>query len=535
VSDFERMWRRFWFQFRLPASKVNALRVIFFGILALDLFLSLEHGPRYGAGDFNVAHFALLDAILPLPSRPVMIVLWLSGSYLALRAMLGATTVLSVRILTAIYGYTYFCSQADSYQHHYLIFLLLLISCFVPWELARASAARARADQAADDPTVDSWAMRLFVVQLALLYFWAAITKMSGHWLDGTALHGQMSVDWVRSLIEKLGEPSPGDYGGYAVMAKLLMLGELVLAACVLWRRLWPVAWVIGMSFHIGVELAGFEIGLFSYFMMGIYVLFIPDRWLSTAAGVWRSLTRGLAELTSGRARTPATATALALLALGGGVALLAPIGIEAGLVAAGVIALLGLGGFVLAWRNRAAQSRGAVAHLIACAVILCFHLTTDQVFDYYKYLGGTSRRLGDDEAMKMAYQRLTEIAPGYGPAYYHLGNLAMKEGKTGEALDLYRSAQLREPADTRPYEAEAQIRRGAGDEARALDILEVCQREIPDQGDCYATEADLHKSAGRIEQAAAAARRALAIEPRGRDATRARAILKWATDQEKK
>jgi hypothetical protein len=31
-------------------------RLLFFGVLAVDMWLQVEHAPRYGAGDFNVSH-----------------------------------------------------------------------------------------------------------------------------------------------------------------------------------------------------------------------------------------------------------------------------------------------------------------------------------------------------------------------------------------------------------------------------------------------------------------------------------------------
>src|SRR5690606_35634552 len=109
------------------------------------------------------------------------------------------------------------------------------------------------------------------------LYLWAAVAKMSPHWLDGTAMHGQIQAGPIRDAIEAVfGRASRGDTGGFAAAAKMVMLTELALAAGILWRRAWPLVWVVGVAFHAGVELAGFRIGLFSYFMISIYVVFLP-------------------------------------------------------------------------------------------------------------------------------------------------------------------------------------------------------------------------------------------------------------------
>ena len=113
VTDPSRLWRRFWFEFSLPTSKVVLFRVTFFAIVALDAWLQIEHAPRYGAGDFNVSHFPWLDGILPLPSRSGILIVFLVQAFLALRVMFGVAVQSSLGLLTILYGYTYFISQLD--------------------------------------------------------------------------------------------------------------------------------------------------------------------------------------------------------------------------------------------------------------------------------------------------------------------------------------------------------------------------------------------------------------------------------------
>ena len=79
-----------------------------------------------------------------------------------------------IPLATAIYGWLYFASQLDSYQHHYLVWLMLLLACFVPWQ---------RPHGAKPATHIRTWAIRLLLVQLAIMYLWAAISKMNGAWL----------------------------------------------------------------------------------------------------------------------------------------------------------------------------------------------------------------------------------------------------------------------------------------------------------------------------------------------------------------
>lgn len=488
VRTAARLWRTFWFGFRIPAARINLLRVGFFGVLALDAFLQVAHAPRYGAGDFNVSHFMWLDGLIPVPSRAFVLTLFVLQSFLALRVMFGVATTISVRLLTACFGYTYFVSQVDSYQHHYLIFLLLLIACFIPWEEAQ------RPDPERPAAGIASWAMRLFLVQLSLLYLWAAVAKMSPHWLDGTALQGQIQAGSIRDAIERVfGNASRGDPGGFEAAAKLVMLTELALAAGILWRRAWPLVWVVGVGFHLGVELAGFRIGLFSYFMIAIYVVFMPrppkiDRLAGNLRQLrdrlWSPLWKRADAIESGGTRWMIAAVSSAA-----GAVLVTALPFDEMIGVA--VLVFGLGMAAAARHLLGKEARGAVVvrqavvHLLACALLLGFHAETSQAFDYYKYLGGTSRRLDDPETAKLAYQRLIDLSPDYGLAYYHLGFYTQKDGDEERALELYRQAAERDPPDPRPFRAESEILRSRGDVEGALRVLEACQVRAPGKGEC--------------------------------------------------
>ncbi|HUH04000.1 MAG TPA: HTTM domain-containing protein [Kofleriaceae bacterium] len=482
------MWRRFWFDFRIPPARLNLLRVCFFGVLAVDAFLQIAHAPRYGAGDFNVSHLLWLDALVPMPNRAFVLTLFVLQSFLALRAMFGVATTTSVRLLTACFGYTYFVSQLNSYQHHYLIFLLLVITCFVPWEQAQ------RPD--ADSPAagIPSWAMRLFLVQLSLLYLWAAIAKMTPQWLDGSTLHAQIHTGPMADAIQAVfGRASRGDPGGYAAAAKLVMLTELILAAGILWRRAWPLVWVIGVGFHAGVELAGFRIGLFSYFMIAIYVVFMPKIYKLDRLAVnfrrlrdlaWAPIWKHADAIQSSGARWM-----VAIVSSAAGAVLLIALPFDEMVGVAVLVFVLGM--FAAARHLLGKAPRGAdimrmsLVHLLACALLLVLDAKSSQAFDYYKYLGGTSRRLDDPETAKMAYQRLIDVSPDYGPAYYHLGFYTQKDGDVDRAAELYRQAQERDPPDPRPFRAEAQILRGRGDLEGALRVLDTCRERAPGKGEC--------------------------------------------------
>lgn len=102
-------------------------------LLAFDCWLDLvPHGGRYGFGDFNVAHFVWLDRLLPVPTPGTYIATILLTGLLAFVLALSRPTRLGVAGVCALYSYGWLMSMLDSYQHHYLITLLLLSATFFP-------------------------------------------------------------------------------------------------------------------------------------------------------------------------------------------------------------------------------------------------------------------------------------------------------------------------------------------------------------------------------------------------------------------
>lgn len=449
-----RDYRRFWLDFELGRIKVLWFRVAFFALLGVDTFLQIEHAPRYGAGGFNVSHIPWLDWLLPEPGRELMLLVYLVQSFLAFAMVFGLGGRLTVALLTTLYGYAYFVSQLDSYQHHYLMFLVLVALCFVPWRQVRERG-RAR---------VQSWALRLVLVQMAVVYVWAAASKMDGRWIDGSTLARQISVDWMRGVVEAL--------GGFGTAAVVVLLAELLLAIAVPWRRLWPVALVVGISFHLGVEVSGFQIGLFSYFMVALYLLIVPERWFDRVTWAIDARIVGAAARLHRLEPGAVMIAALAALAVAGGVAvamvlpyapMLRIVGASAALVVLLVLAELKYA------PGRHALVRGLVAFAVACAAVLTLHQTTEQAFSYHKYWAGSARRLGPEAEARAAYETLAESYPEYGSGHYYLGRYQHQEGNEEAAVASFERAQAVSPDDYRSFLQGALLHHRAGRGAEAL------------------------------------------------------------------
>ncbi|MGE5181096.1 MAG: HTTM domain-containing protein [Acidobacteriota bacterium] len=435
-------------------AKLALGRVLLFGMFAIDALMQIRHAPRYGAGGFNVAQLPLLDGLGP--TRGSYGVCELLNAYLFVLAACGVATRLVVPAAAAIYAWLYFGSQLDSYQHHYLVSLLLLLACFVPWQRPAGATART---------PVRAWALRLVLLQLAIMYLWAAISKMSPAWLDGRTLAGQIGGP-MRGLVDST--------IGVRATARLVLLVELALAATVWIRPAWWVAAPLGLGFHLSIVFSKLEIGLFAWLMIALYAFVVPDAiWIAIAELPPVQTALRVVGIVTGYFREGARWLVWGL-ALAVGIALAAASRFDHALAVGLVLAAVPIAALVVR-RVRPGAARAHIAwlsaaHLLAFTTWTIVDRTTTVAPDYYRFWGGSSRRLHDTAAAEHAYRRLVEVAPDESTGHYQLGRLLLARGADEEGLAELRAAQRLEPTHARSFVAEARwlAEHGRRDEAIA-------------------------------------------------------------------
>jgi hypothetical protein len=306
-------------------------------------------------------------------------------------------------------------------------------------------------------------------------------------WWDGRVMELQVSAGWARDLIERI--------GGFSFMAKLVIATELSLAVAIHVRSLRRFVAPIGILFHAGIEASGFQIGLFSYFMIALYVLVLPEapivrlvQWIHRHVPAIPLVTRW-----APLARLVLRASAIAL---GAAFVLLVPIGTPAR-VAGAVVLALGAGGLYAVPRE--SRDRHAIAHLVGCLllVFLARPGVTDVARDYYRFWGGSARRLGDLATATANYQRAVELAPDHAQSHVSLGNLYQMAGKNDLALREAERAQMLDPDEYRGYLLEAIIRDAAGEGHGAVAAADKALERKPGERQAFAIASRWRKRLG--------------------------------------
>lgn len=530
TERLHRGWHDYWHGFETERIRIVALRVVLFGMLAFDLWgLTLEHASRYGAGGFNVAQVGLLDTLLGVPTPAVIAVGWLLGGYFCLRAAFGVAIRTSIIGATVCYFGIYLWSQADSYQHHYLVGLLLTLACFVPESIWHGAP-----PEGADEAEVERWhrvrhwCIRLIYVQIGLMYLWTGITKADPTWLTGDTMDRLTTTPDVRQWMASFEQSWGLAKGqGYALAAKAVLIGELMAPLAFFFRRLWLPGLLIVPWFHVGVEILEFEIELFSYYMIGLdVILLMPDRgWQKARALLTLRRPWLTPNPTGGSGRMAVAVLTAAVCGFGA-----STIPVEGADTLGWVV-----GGFTLLalWPAPLLTPRfpvyAAVMQVVVVGAMSWSVMHFESLYDMYRLWGGDLRRRGDMEAAAEKYAVANAAMPGKPARRYQQARLYDRMGRSDEAVALYEESmrvhrdavqRLTRATHRDPSDVELLVKLGE-------DQLRLADR-------CKALIAVRGRSGGDVEEmrtcrrtallgAEQSADKALELDPRSREARRLR------------
>jgi hypothetical protein len=271
-----------------PARPLLLFRGLY-ALLAFDAWtLMIEHGGRYGIGPFNVAHFDLVDSLVPMPSPALYLGLVCCAGCYAFVGALGLLRRGEALLLWILYTLAWMLSMHDSYQHHYLLSWLLGFALFAP-SLSISDCLRS-------DARIRESSFPLVASCCATVYLFTAISKSSTLWLSGAVLR-RLATDggpmaWGPETLVLLGieQASAWHFAAILIVLVQLVIALGFMAAFV--RDAGP-SLLLGLtcslslfaatSFHLATELSpSFAIGWFSYYMIWtVWISLLPASWLA--------------------------------------------------------------------------------------------------------------------------------------------------------------------------------------------------------------------------------------------------------------
>ena len=291
-------WNRFWYAEGNPLS-LGVFRALFAVCLAFELPVTRSVSVFAIRGGF---HLPYLTILAPLPPEIYQLMHALQYPFIALLG-LGILPRVSSGVLLGLQGYIFFVDQLNFRNHPYFFLLLLLLLMFAPSgkafsipALFRGLVKGGRGAPAPSGATAPLTMQRLIQAQVSIVYFYAALHKMTGEFLGGHVLAdligGSVSSGRLGHLLA--GWLSPAALEGFRALvahpefwvlsAWITVILEVTLPFA-LWFPRWRIAaMAFGIPFHLAIGYT-MRIEIFSAAMISSYVLFLDP---ATLPGVWQ-------------------------------------------------------------------------------------------------------------------------------------------------------------------------------------------------------------------------------------------------------
>ena len=266
-------FERFWFR-PLSIAPLLTFRIVFgllLGAGALRFLLAGWIETLYVEPDFYF-HFYGFDWVRPLGATG-MYALYATIALSGLLVALGAFYRLSTWVLFLSFTYAELADATNYLNHYYLVCLLLFGLLFVPAHRAFSVDVWRGATTAVR--SVPAWCIRIFMVQLTLVYFFAGFAKLNSDWL----FHAMPLAVWLpeRTHLPVLGYFFQFGWVAYA-FSWFGALYDLSIGFLLWNKKLRPWAYAAVIVFH-GLTRVLFNIGLFPYIMILGTLIFFGGEW----------------------------------------------------------------------------------------------------------------------------------------------------------------------------------------------------------------------------------------------------------------
>lgn len=251
-------------------SPLIVFRIVFGFLIACESFGAILTGWVYNV--FITPKFTFsfigLNWLQPLPGYGMYF-------YFIFMGLFGIAIMLGYRYRVAIISYTilwagvYFM-QKTSYNNHY--YLLLIISFYMIFLPANQYASiDVKQQRVHKQNSMPYWVNMLFIIQVAIVYFYAAIAKFYPDWLNGTftriLLAETTSSDFFLALFS--------NKYFYLFIAYAGILFDLLIVPLLLFKKTRTIALVASLIFHL-FNAIFLQIGIFPFFALTFSLFFYP-------------------------------------------------------------------------------------------------------------------------------------------------------------------------------------------------------------------------------------------------------------------
>ena len=199
--------------------------------------------------------------------------------YFAIMGVFGVFVMLGYKYRFSMIAYAFmwtcvYLMQKSSYNnHYYLMMLFCWIMAFLPAN--RWFSLDAKINPEIKSPSMPRWVILILILQVWIVYTYAAVAKLYPGWLDGTAPGLFMTGKQGYWLI--------GDFlqlkWVHWIMVYVGIYYDLLIVPLLLWKRTRLLGFIISVFFHLFNSII-FQIGIFPYMSMAFALFFFSSETL---------------------------------------------------------------------------------------------------------------------------------------------------------------------------------------------------------------------------------------------------------------
>jgi len=218
--------------------------------------------------------FIGFEFLQPLPGNG-MYYYFGSMALLALLIMLGAWYRLAMISFAFLWTVQYLMQKSGYNNHYYLVLLLCWMMAIVPANAyCSVDAIRKKNIKRNSCP---QWALWIFIAQIAILYFFAAINKLNIDWFSGKFI----SIQFTRLSNHHIYGILYGRKWFPVFIAYAGFLFDLMIVPFLLWKPTRRIAFLLACIFHLFNSFT-FKIGIFPYLSIALLLFFFEPGSISS-------------------------------------------------------------------------------------------------------------------------------------------------------------------------------------------------------------------------------------------------------------
>jgi vitamin K-dependent gamma-carboxylase len=244
---------------------------IFFGfLLAAETFGAILTGwvkENFITPQFTFNHIGM-DWLQPLPGIGMYLYFTTMG-ILGILVMIGYKYRYTLSAYTLLWTISYWMQKTSYNNHYYMLILVCLIMIFLPAN--RYASVDTKQNPTLKRLSMPQWCSWVMILQIAIVYLFATLSKFYPDWLDGTftknLLANKSPFPYIQHIFDQKWFYLFIAYSGIAF--------DMFIVPMLLWKRTRTIAFVASLLFHL-FNAVTLQIGIFPFFALSFAVFFYP-------------------------------------------------------------------------------------------------------------------------------------------------------------------------------------------------------------------------------------------------------------------